>query len=63
MTYEKRSDSDSLRIAMLLDDVISEMDFALKAAKHEQLWDEDKIPIEAWREDLLSAAKLLGVNL
>jgi hypothetical protein len=63
MTYAKRPDSDSLRIAMLLDDVINEMGHALNGAKHEQLWDEDKIHIEAWREDLISAAKLLGVNL
>lgn len=63
MTYEKRVDSASLRIAMLLDDIINEMSHALQSSKYEQLWDEDKIHIEAWREDLISAAKLLGVNL
>jgi len=63
MNVKMLSDANYLQILSLLDDVEQSMGKTMQAARHKQLWDEDEVPLDAWREDVKSALKLLDGHL
>ena len=63
MNVKMLSDANYLQILSLLDDVEQSMGKTMQAARHKQLWDEDEVPLDAWREDVKSVLKLLDGHL
>jgi hypothetical protein len=63
MNVKMLSDANFLLILSLLDDVEQSMGKTMQAARHKQLWDEDEVPLDAWREDVKSVLKLLDGHL
>ena len=63
MNVKMLSDANFLQILSLLDDVEQSMGKTMQAARHKQLWDEDEVPLDAWREDVKSVLKLLDGHL